>query len=229
LNDISNTKRQGIMSITGILSDESISAYWAQLDTDVFSAIGKMSSVDKAWSMDNVPVVLKACEELGQKLSSDAVLNSAAAQQKLLNQEDIKMTLEVMSSLQSARGLRIFRWLEQYQPEFSAELLEAASHMQDDHSALLFLERMRVLNKLHLISRIFSYNRLKMIIDRLSEMKSKGTMNKLIDETKAERLNEPSPANAAEEVDEYVDELTDLISNSAGDSDDEDDEEQGGW
>jgi len=217
------------MSITGILSDESINAYWTLLDTEVFSAIGKMSSVDKAWSMDSVPVVIKACEELGERLSSEDVMNSAAAKTKLLNKQDIKMTLDVMSSLQSARGLRIFRWLEQYQPEFSAELVEAAAHMHDDHAALLFVERMRVLNKLHLISRIFSYNRLTMIIDRLSEMKTKGTMGKLIEESKSEQpANLANSSSVESEVDDYVDELNDLITKKTGSSDDDDDNE-GVW
>lgn len=188
--------------ISGILSDESISAYWSQIDNDVFSALGRMSDVDEAWAMDKVPVVLKACEELGKMLLSDNVMTAASQGERLLQKEDVSMALEVMSSLQSARGLRIFRWLEQYQPEFSTELVEAASHMSDNHSALLFVERMRVLNQLHLISRIFSYNRLRMIIDRLSEMKSQGIMDQLIDETKQEAalqstldLNDPEPSD----------------------------------
>ena len=218
------------MEISGILSDESIAAYWAQLDPEAFSAIGKMSEVDQTWSMDSVPIVLQACEELGKKLTSQSVMSAAASDQRLLNTEDIKMTIEVMSSLQSTRGLRIFRWLEQYQPEFSTELVEAATQMQDDHSALLFLERMRVLNKLHLISRIFSYNRLKMIIDRLSEIKSSGKMDRIIEETETEQREHyeaelAENASVEKEVEDYVADISKIL--SADNNDDDDDKD--GW
>lgn len=167
--------------MTGILSDASLSAYWAQLDGEVFAAIEKMSEVDENWSIDNIPVILAACERLGAKMNSREVINGTRTK-ALLNIQDTKLVIDVMSSLKTARGMRIFRWLEQYQPVFAQEIVQAASLMNvSDDSSQIFLERVRVLNRLHLISRIFSFSRLKVTIDKLTEIRSQGALDEYRD------------------------------------------------
>lgn len=77
--------------------------------------------------------------------------------------------IELMGFMHSGRALALFRWLSDNHPEAVSSLFGEASESASDFSVLL-LERISVLERMHLLSRVFSPERTAIVIEVLESL-----------------------------------------------------------
>lgn len=119
------------------------------------------------WAVDVDPryveqaeVVVKQIEAKFNAAHSDNVLSSV--------QTAPSLTIEFMGYLRSGRALALFAWLAQEHPEIPRLLINEARGDADSFGSLL-IERITTLEKQHLLSRVFSPERIALVLDLLDE------------------------------------------------------------
>lgn len=134
---------------------ESTHRFWAEYaDPNVYRVIVFMETVEN-WAVDYDSSVDEALRKLGDTLED---INS----KDLGNQEAF---IEVATHIRSSRNLRLLQTLDSAQPGAASKLLiyaEENSHAPDD-SAAIFLKRNIVFERLRLLSRVFSKQRLELV------------------------------------------------------------------
>ena len=109
-------------------------------------------------------MVVRALTELSDRLNS--------AEKDVLTRsihESSADVVDFMGFLKSGRALRLFRWLVDINPDLAGSLVQSARDSGNDFGIIL-IERMRVLERQHLLSRVFSPERLALVSEILSEV-----------------------------------------------------------
>ena len=129
----------------------------------VGDAISAMEATE-TWAVTESQVVVRALTELSDRLNS--------AEKDVLTRsihESSADVVDFMGFLKSGRALRLFRWLVDINPDLAGSLVQSARDSGNDFGIIL-IERMRVLERQHLLSRVFSPERLALVSEILSEV-----------------------------------------------------------
>ena len=137
------------------LSAKTIHKFWKEYDDpSLYRVIAFLEGVED-WTLDGHPEVEKSIDKLGEVLENIGNID--------LQQE--AAFVELVANIKSGRGLRILMCLDMAYPGAAAKVLMHAEENSkaDDDTAGLFLRRNVVFERLRLLSRVFSPDRLKLV------------------------------------------------------------------
>jgi intracellular multiplication protein IcmW len=137
------------------LDQQSSLQYWKNYpDGMIFRVIGLMESVEN-WTLDDHPEVESILTELGEALET-------ITQFELKNQEDY---IRLGNHLHMSRILRLMQAIDTTHPGSASRLLMHAEQntLSDSDPEGLFLRRNIVFERLRLLGRVFSIERLDLI------------------------------------------------------------------
>jgi intracellular multiplication protein IcmW len=140
------------------LSHDGCADYWNSYpDPSIYRVITFMESVEK-WTLDGEANLEAAILQLGQELD-----NIAAIDLNKLNEADDFIAL--VSQIKTGRGLRVLQALDTVHPGSASKILVHAeeSSSSDQDPAGFFLKRNIIFERLRLLSRTFSEQRLQLI------------------------------------------------------------------
>lgn len=139
-----------------------IEDFWQRKDPRMARILGWMESMED-WMLDDNDEVASSIFALAN------TLEKVSGKDIVANSDDI---LKAMAYMSSPRALRLLSWFEDHFPQgVSVALTKKAEESETETSALL-LDRLNTLNRLSLLSKIFSPHRTKMIVDILKDMES---------------------------------------------------------
>lgn len=146
------------------LSSAAVRAHWSH--SNVGRLIAAMERCE-VWAVDRQPENVKEVERIIEMVA--AAFNSASSQ-AIANavEGDGAYTLALMGYLRSGRALALFAWLTELDGALASRLVAAARSGVDDFGRLL-IERISTLEKQHLLSRVFSPERISLVLELLSE------------------------------------------------------------
>ena len=146
---------------------EAVHAFWDSYDRKtLYRVIVALEQVEH-WTLDSDPTVERAIIQLGETLDQvkEVVISKNEAQ-----------IIRVLATLRAGRALRILQSLDQAKPGTASQLLmfaEEASQDTDkkkgDPYAKLFLRRNLVFERLQLLSRVFSPQRIAIVLKALEQ------------------------------------------------------------
>lgn len=140
------------------LSHKASAEYWHSYpDPMIYRVVTFMESVEE-WTLDGNPALEAAMEKLGKALDDiEAVdMSSFGEQEKFIR---------IVGNIKSSRGLRLLQAIDTAHPGSASKVLvhaEENSFMSTDPAGF-FLKRNIVFERLRLLARVFSENRLNMI------------------------------------------------------------------
>lgn len=137
-----------------------IEEFWQKKDPRMARILGWMESMED-WMLDdnedvaeNIFVLANTLERISR---NDIVKNS----------EDL---IKVMAYMSSPRALRLMEWFDERFPQgVSVDITQKALDMKGDERAELLLDRLNTLQRLSLLSKMFSPHRTRMIVDLLQQ------------------------------------------------------------
>ncbi len=137
--------------------------YWKQFqDPMIYRVVSFMENVEK-WAQDGKPKFEKAMEELEKELDDFSTVDmSKLGQQALFIRIAIHMGMN--------RSLRLLQALDTSQPGSAARLLMHAEEIHNaskNEEADLFLRRNMAFERLRLLGRVFSRQRLDLVLKAL--------------------------------------------------------------
>lgn len=141
------------------MSTEASHAFFRDRDPLLEEAIVGMESVE-TWTQDKAELVQKTLQELASKIED---LDPDFITGKLQNQ-----LIVLLSYISSGKAIKLLMWIDQNSPHFVAKTLAEAQMMSaldkpNEAAARLFVERFEVLEKMHMLSRVFSEERLTVV------------------------------------------------------------------
>jgi intracellular multiplication protein IcmW len=140
------------------LSHAASAKYWYEfIDPMIYRVVTFMDSVE-SWTLDGDPQLEAAIVTLGKELDQVTSIDINA-----IGQDDIFIRL--ISNIKSSRGLRLLQAIDTARPGSAAKVLnhaETTSINSADPSGF-FLKRNIIFERLRLLSRIFSSERLNLI------------------------------------------------------------------
>ena len=130
--------------------------FWKAYDDPMIYRVVSFMETVETFTLDNVPALEEAIDKLGDAL--DDVENFE------LSKEENFITL--CAHLKSSRILRILQAIDSIDPGSASKvLMYAEEHNNSDHPmAGLFLRRNIIFERLRLMSRVFSQERLAMVL-----------------------------------------------------------------
>lgn|SRR3990167_1498595 len=143
------------------LSHHAAHQFWKDYqDPMIYRVITFMESVED-WTMDNDPELETAMTELGTAL--DDIGNIELQQENSM--------IELLTHIKTGRGLRLLMCLDMAYPGAAAKVLMRAEEKTKSPSdnAGVFLRRNVVFERLRLLGRVFSEERLKVVTKALEE------------------------------------------------------------
>lgn len=164
-------KIQALKAIKHPFSDEEIDRMWAQ--SGVAGIVKKMDGMD-AWAVDKVVVlgipmppevevrVLRTLKTLAEALYSES---ESGATRLFDHRKDVA---HFLCHLRSSRALAAFRGIIERAPRVAISLINEAGTMDDDESSVFvtnLYERLRVMERTRVLSRVFSPNRVAEILE----------------------------------------------------------------
>lgn len=143
------------------LSHEAVHQFWRNYqDRSIYRVISFMEGVED-WTQDDNPELEKAIEKLGTALENIQSIE--------LGQEEL--VIELVTHLKTGRGLRLLMSLDQAYPGAAAKVLmyaEEHTRSEQDNPGV-FLHRNIVFERLRLLERVFSPDRLKLVLKALED------------------------------------------------------------
>ncbi|MEY3182752.1 MAG: hypothetical protein RLZ35_737 [Pseudomonadota bacterium] len=146
---------------------EAVHDFWDSYDRKtLYRVIVALERVEH-WVLDSEPTIERAIIALGEALeqAQDISINNNEAQ-----------IIRVLATVHAGRALRILQSLDQTKPGSASQLLmyaEEASQDTDDKKgdpfAKLFLRRNLVFERLQLLSRVFSPQRIAIVLKALEQ------------------------------------------------------------
>lgn len=140
------------------LSHEAASRYWHEfVDPMIYRVIMFMESVED-WTLDGDPQLEEALNELGRELDDLDEVDISN-----IGQED--KFIRIVGNIKTGRGLRLLQAIDTAQPGSASKVLiyaEENSSSSLDPSGF-FLKRNIVFERLRLLSRVFSEERLQLV------------------------------------------------------------------
>ena len=144
------------------LSREASSKYWSEYaDPMIYRVVTFMESVEE-WTLDGDLALESAIEQLGHELDDIQTLDMGR-----LNHED--KFIRLIGNIKTGRGLRLLQAIDVVHPGSASKILmfaEDKSRLQND-AAGFFLKRNIVFERLRLLARTFSEERLKRVAQAL--------------------------------------------------------------
>ncbi len=149
------------------LQSEAVHDFWDSYDRKtLYRVIVALERVEH-WILDSDPTVEPAIIQLGEALDQAQEIN--------INNHEAQI-IRVLTTLHAGRALRILQSLDQAKPGTASQLLmyaEEASQDTDekkgDAFAKLFLRRNLVFERLQLLSRVFSPQRIAIVLKALEQ------------------------------------------------------------
>lgn len=145
-----------------------IKDFWNSRDERMGIVLQWMEDMEdmEEWSLDKDPDFSRALEEL-------AGIMERASRQAMLGKLD--GLLNVMAYMSSSRAMRLLEWFdERYQNGLSLELIQQARQQPSDPCHQIMLDRLRALQSLSLLGKIFDPKRVHHIIQLLRETGGSG-------------------------------------------------------
>ena len=143
------------------LSQAAVHQFWNEFDDPfIYRVISFMESVED-WTQDGDPQLEAALQKLGDQLDDMGSI-------ELEQEKDI---IKLVASLKTGRGLRILMALDMAYPSAASKVLmfaEGDTKTDKDISGI-FLKRNIIFERLRLLGRIFSPERIKLIEKALED------------------------------------------------------------
>ena len=143
------------------LSIEGSHKFWKDYkDKSIYRVITFMESVEK-WTLDGNSDLEAAMQRLGAQLDNITEFESGKEDQ----------LIQISNSIKSGRGLRLLQSFDTISPGAASKILlhaEETSEDQDDPAGL-FLKRNVVFERLRLLGRVFSKERLELVLKALEQ------------------------------------------------------------
>jgi len=144
------------------LSRQAVHEFWSRYpDPVVYRVVTFMEGVEP-WTVDGDPDVEAALQKLGQEFDDLGKIDLGQ-----LGQQDL--FIKIACHVKAARVLRILQAIDSEHPGSASKLLIHAEEISQspDDPAGLFLRRNIVFERLRLLSRVFSPQRISLIIKAL--------------------------------------------------------------
>ncbi|MEJ6002677.1 type IVB secretion system protein IcmW [Paucibacter soli] len=119
------------------------------------------------WAIDVRPEYRARAEQLVALVSSSFNRASSTRVTESVTR-DPGVTIEFMGYLRSGRALALFAWLTQVHPDIPRHLVDQARFGDEGFGSIL-VERITTLERQHLLSRVFSPERIAYVIELLAE------------------------------------------------------------
>lgn len=144
-----------------------VHAFWDSYDRRVlYRVIVALESVE-SWAADLDPKVDEAIIQLGQAMDLARDIELSGQEEKLIN---------ILAYLRASRAIRVLQAIDMLKPGSAAKLLTFAEEQVNlksgkpiTKSAKLFLDRNLVFERMQLLSRIFSAQRITLILNALEK------------------------------------------------------------
>jgi hypothetical protein len=134
---------------------------WRKQDPRFSRILGWMESMED-WMLDDDQEIMDSI------LSFSVVLERTTSGKVLENADRL---IEIMAYMSAPRAMRVVSWIEERFPDgVSRDLLNNAIDMQGDPTADLLVDRLDTLERLSLLTRLFSPARTREIVDILKSM-----------------------------------------------------------
>lgn len=146
------------------LSSVGVRNHW--VDQGVSNLIASMERCEP-WAVDARPEIKAQAEELVAKVSQSFNLASVDRVTSSVT-TDPAVTIEFMGYLRSGRALTLFAWLTQVHPDIPQRLIDQARFGNEEYGSIL-IERITTLERTHLLSRVFSPERIALVIEILAQ------------------------------------------------------------
>lgn len=131
-----------------------VAEFWKSRDPRMAMILQWMESMED-WSMDDDRGFSEALLQLTPKMET-------SSRNALV--ENTELLLQVMAYMSSGRSLRLLEWFDEHFPQgLSVELVEMARDQEDDPRAQILIDRLRSLQSLSLLGRVFSPARVRRI------------------------------------------------------------------
>lgn len=140
------------------LSHEASAKYWYEYaDPMIYRVITFMESVED-WTLDGDPTLENALTQLGKELDDIEKIDMSS----LSHEENF---IRLVGNIKSGRGLRLLQAIDTIHPGSASRILIHAEETSSSSfdPAGFFLKRNIVFERLRLLARVFSENRLKLI------------------------------------------------------------------
>ena len=146
----------------------SVHAFWDSYDRRVlYRVIAALESVE-TWAADLNPKIDEAIIKLGQAMDLVHHVDFTGYEEKIIN---------ILAYLRASRAIKILQAIDTLKAGSAAQLLSFAEEQSNPKmgknlnlSAKLFLERNIVFERMQLISRIFSIQRINLILNALEKL-----------------------------------------------------------
>jgi hypothetical protein len=141
------------------LSTDATRDFFRDQDPVLEQTIIGMESVE-SWTRDSYEPVQAALQRLAERLE--------AIDMHELPQDHHNKLIILLGYISSGKAIRLLMWIEEFAPNFvartmaEAQMLAALDHV-NEHAARLFIERIEVLERHHMLHRVFSPDRLRII------------------------------------------------------------------
>lgn len=140
--------------------------HWRKKDPRLSRILGWMESMED-WMLDDDQEIMDAI------LTFSAVLERSSSARVTENADRL---IEIMAYMSAPRAMRLMSWLEERFPDgVSRELLNNAIDMQGDPTADLLVDRLDTLERLSLLSRMFSPARTREIVGILKDFQAQAS------------------------------------------------------
>lgn len=146
------------------LRQDSIAAYWGRLGKPAENIVNSMELCED-WVVDGHQPSEQLIEQLSELLSGATPEDIAAA----TGMAPVVLT-SMMGLMHSGRALMMLTWLFSVHPEIAPTILatrDASDSKDRDTLVRLMLERMQTLERSRILSRVFSPERLSVILEIL--------------------------------------------------------------
>ncbi len=143
------------------LSHQAVHQFWEKFDDPFIYRVISFMEATEEWSLDSNPSLEQALEKFGKSLDD---INNI----DLKSPEDI---LKIITFIKTGRGLRILMCLDTAYPGAAAKVIMHAEEItkSEKDPAGFFLRRNVVFERLRLLSRVFSEERMELLQKSLEE------------------------------------------------------------
>ena len=144
------------------MSKEAVHQFWHDYDKRTLYRIVTSMEEIEYWAADNEEKIEEALLRLGEKLDEDVDYEV----------NDEATLIKILGNLHSARALRLMQFLDVKKPGTAAKLLMYAEEQTKDPEnknpyANLFLKRNLSFERLQLLGRVFSPERINLVLKAL--------------------------------------------------------------
>lgn len=149
------------------LSDEEIDRLWR--NAGLGGIIRKMERQD-VWAVDGQGQTPESMTTSRRLLARIAQATETPAGLKVVVDNEA-LIAKFMAHLRTGRAIALFRFLMDRSPAFAVNMLREAVHTEQDRFLYILGERIRVLEKSRVLSRVFSPERIASLIEALDDDK----------------------------------------------------------